>query len=244
MRALLERIEQKLADYGRVICHSSLAPLPAGYSAVMAQNDFGPLFEQYKVTYGTALEFIQDTLYDTVTYTSASTVTLPILGTGRNDLSLGNLPANATLPDRTGFLSMGYTLKPFLQPRSQARTASATTQTGATNDMALLTQSAWFAIKLLDKDYATVPLDLIPGGSGIWSVMSAEGATADPGGIIDWATNGWPDARNIYVLEEPLFIPPLISITASLNWPAAVTLASGNTKLRFTMHGLKVRPVQ
>jgi len=223
---------------------SSLAPLPANYSAAMAQNDFGPLFEQYKVTYGTALEFIQDTLYDTVTYTSASTTTLAILGTGRNDLSLGNLPSNATLPDRTGFLAMGYTFKPFIQPRSTAKAAAAAVQTGATNDIALLTQSAWFAVKLLDKDYATVPLDLIPGGAGVWATIAAEGATADPGGVADWATQGWPDARDIYVLEEPLFIPPLIAITASLNWPSAVTLASGNTKLRFTMHGLKVRPVQ
>lgn len=223
---------------------SSLAPLPSNYQATLAANDFGPLFEQYKVTYGLALEFIQDTLYDTVTYTSGTTTFLAILGTGRNNLALGNLPSNATLPDRTGFLVMGYTLKPFFQPRSSARAASATVQTGVTNDMALLLQNAWFAIKLLDKDYATVPLDLLPGGAGIQSIMAAEGATADPGGVVDWATNGWPDARDIYVLEEPLFIPPLISITSSLNWAAAVTLASGNTSLRFTMHGLKVRPVQ
>ena len=75
---------------------SSLAPLPANYQSALAANDFGPLFEQYKITYGLALEFIQDTLYDTVTYVSTTTLTLPVLGASRNDLSLGNLPANAT----------------------------------------------------------------------------------------------------------------------------------------------------
>jgi hypothetical protein len=224
---------------------SSLSALPSNYTSALAQNDFGPLFEQYKVTYGLALEFIQDTLYDTVTYTSAATTQLSVFATGRsNAYNLGNLPANGAYPDRTGFLIMGYTFKPFFQPRSTARATSSTVQTGVTNDLSLITQSAWFQIKILDKDYAFVPLDLIPCGAGIMSMMAAEGATADPGGIIDFATQGTPDARNIYVLEEPLFLPPMVPLTASLNWPSAVTLASGNTSLRFVMHGLKVRPVQ
>jgi hypothetical protein len=222
---------------------STLAPLPANYQNQLAMNDFGPMFAQYKVTYGSALEFIQDTLYDTVTYTSGTTTTLSVLNTARNDLSLGNLPGQS-LPDRTGFLVLGWTLKLFVVPRSTARAASSSAQTGAASDIALLFQSAWLAFKLLDKDYGTIPLDLIPGGAGPFAVMSAEGATADPGGIVDYATNGWPDARNVYTLEEPLFIPPLIVIQASLNWPAAITLASGNTKIRITAHGLKVRPVQ
>ena len=222
---------------------TQMAPLPPNYQSMLAQNDFGPLFEKYKITYGLALEFIQDTLYDTVTYVSNPTTVLPIFGVGRNDLSLGNLPAPATLPDRTGFLVMAYSYKPFVSPRSTTRAVSSAIQPGSINDMLLLSEGAWFAIKLLDKDYATVPLDLIPGGNSIAGVMALEGATADPGGYVDFATNGIPDARNLYVIEEPLFIPPLISITASLNWSAPVVIG-GNTKLRFTLHGLKVRPVQ
>ena len=222
---------------------TTLAPLRPDYQAELALHDFGPMFDQFKVTYGLALEFIQDTLYDTPTYTSASSTKLAMFA-GSTDLSVSNL-VGSTLPDRTGFLVLGLTFKPFLQPRSTARAASGSVQTGATNDLALLTQQADFNLKLLDKDYATVPLDCLPAGGGIWAVMSTEGATADPGGVIDWAVSGMPDARNIYTLEEPLFIPPLIQIQATLNWrQGAVTLASGNTKLRFTMHGLKVRPVQ
>jgi len=222
---------------------NTLSGVPANYQSQLAQNDFGPMFAQYKVTYGNALEFIQDTLYDTVTYTSGTTTTLSILNTARNDLSVGNLPGN-TLPDRVGFLVLGWTLKPFTVPRSVARAASNSAQTGSISDIALLLQSAWMAFKLLDKDYGTIPLDLIPGGAAPFGGISAEGATTDPGGVVDFGTNGWPDARNVYTLEEPLFIPPLIVIQASLNWPSAVTLANGNTKIRITAHGLKVRPVQ
>lgn len=222
---------------------TTLAPLRPDYRAELAMHDFGPMFDQFKVTYGMALEFIQDTLYDTPTYTSATTTKLAIFG-GNTDPTISNM-VGSTLPDRTGFLVLGLTLKPFLQPRSTARAASGAVQTGVINDTALLTQSADFNLKLLDKDYSTVPLDLIPAGSGIWGVIATEGATSDPGGIVDWAVNGQPDARNIYTLEEALFIPPLIQIQGTLNWRGgAVTLVSGNTKLRFCMHGLKVRPVQ
>lgn len=217
------------------------------YTAALAENDFGPLFDAYKVTYGKALEFIADTLYDTVTYVSGTTTTLAVLdgaaGHTLTDLSISNMPGQ-TLPDRVGFLILGYTYKPFLVPRSTARAASGSAQTGVTSDITLLTQNAQFILKLFDKSYATVPLDLIPGGSSVVGTIAAEGATADPGGIVDFATNGFPDARNVYTLEEPLFIPPLVQIQGQLQFATAVTLASGNTKLRFTMHGLKVRPVQ
>ena len=61
---------------------TQMAPLPPNYQSMLAQNDFGPLFEKYKITYGLALEFIQDTLYDTVTYISTTTTVLPVLALG------------------------------------------------------------------------------------------------------------------------------------------------------------------
>jgi len=209
----------------------------------LLDRDFGPNFENYKVTYGTSLEFIADTLFDTRTYTSTTTLSLSFFSSAQapdlTNLALGNM-----LPDRQGFLVMSIRFFPKIQPRSMAKTAAATVQTGAVNDVQQLIQTGRVAFNFLNKDYGTFPLWMLPAGGGAFAVMTAEGATADPGAICDFATNGVPDARNMYVLEQPLFLPPMTKLGVTALWPAALTLAAGNTPLVMLFDGLMTRPVQ
>lgn len=209
----------------------------------MATRDFGPDFNKFKITYGNALEYIADTLFDTRTYTSAATTQLSFFSGQQTD-DLTNLALGNMLPDKQGFLVMSIRFFPKLQPRSVARAAAAAVQTGPTNDVQQLTATGRLSFNFLNKDYGTFPLWMLPAGGGVQSMMSAEGATADPGGIVDYASNGFPDARNMYVLEQPLFLPPMTKLGVVARWPTALTLQGGNTALVIVFDGLMVRPVQ
>lgn len=206
--------------------------------------DFGPMFEDYKVTYGTNLEFIADTLYDTQLYTSGTTIELPFFTARQASIADGNVQGTGTqLADKVGFLIMGIRWRLQQRPRSVARAASGSAQTGAVDNIEQISLGV-LRMKFLDKDYGHFPMFMLPQGGGVWGNIAAEGATADPGGIVDFATNGNPDARNSYVLEQPLFWPPSTTIDCRLFWEAAITLAGGNTDIKLAFDGLKVRPVQ
>jgi hypothetical protein len=209
----------------------------------LQNRDFGPDFNKFKVTYGNALEYIADTLFDTRTYTSTTTTQLAFFSGQQTD-DLTNLALGNMLPDKQGFLVMSIRFYPKVQPRSVARAAADAVQPGATNDVQQLTATGRLSFNFLNKDYGTFPLWMLPAGGGVQSMIAAEGATADPGGAIDFANNGFPDARNMYVLEQPLFLPPMTKLGVVARWPSALTLKNGNTALVIVFDGLMVRPVQ
>lgn len=209
----------------------------------LVERDFGPLFEQYKITFGTALEFIGDTLFDTRTYLSTTTLELKFF-TGTQAEDLTNLALGNMLPDKQGFLVMSIRFYPKVAPFSVARAAATNLNTGTTNDVRNLISSGRLSLNFLNKDYGTFPLWMLPAGGGVYSMIALEGATADPGGVVDFANNGVPDARNMYVLEQPLFLPPMTKLGVKCNWPVGIPLANGNTPLVIAFDGLMVRPVQ
>lgn len=217
---------------------------PIGVPFRRVDMDFGPMFEEYKITYGSNLEFIADTLYDTQLYTSGTTIELPFFTARQANIADGNVQGTGTqLADKVGFLIMGLRWKLLQRPRSTAKAAAGSVQTGALDNLAQL-ENGVLRLKFLDKDYGHFPLFMLPQGGGAFGTLAVEGATADPGGAADWGTNGVPDARNNYALEQPLFWPPSTTIDARLFWDAAITLVGGNTDIRLAFDGLKVRPIQ
>jgi hypothetical protein len=247
MRPLLDRLEQRIADFGRVICHSALDPYSTISSQALAQpSAFGPNFSNYVVTYGNALEFIADTLYDTQTYAAAGQTSLSYFQTASTPQTIANtnMPLAGQLPDRQGFLIMSIRCYPITQPASSARAASGTTpQPGAIKDFMTMIAGGVVTFNFLNKNYGSFPLWLLPAGGGAFPFFALEGATADPGGFVDFANNGIPDARDIYVLEQPLFLPPQTKIGVTANWNAIATI-NVNTPIKILFDGLMVRPVQ
>jgi len=77
-------------------------------------------------------------------------------------------------------------------------------------------------------------------------MLALEGATGDPGGLVDYAQNGIADPRAVNVLSKPIFIAPQINFTAVVTWPSAITLTPNNTNtvLAFLLDGDLLRPVQ
>jgi hypothetical protein len=210
-----------------------------------ANRNFGPNFDAYKITYGSDLEFIADTLYDTQTYAGAGQTTLTYFQTaaGRT-IDLTNMTLNGMIPDRQGFLVMSIRCHVIASPFSSARAAAATSQPGVINDMQVsVLGKGTVQFNFLNKNYGTFPLWLLPAGGGVSPFLALEGATADPGGQVDFANNGYPDARNIYVLEQPLFLPPMTKLGVVANWPSALAILQ-NMLVKILFDGLMVRPIQ
>lgn len=218
--------------------------LPAGFPSFM-DRDFGPNFDKFKITFGDELEFISDTLYDTETYAAAGQVQLPFFARGPGaTIDLTNLPLGNMIPDRQGFLVMSIRVYPLVIPRSIARSASGLAQaSGALVDMLSILNTGTLSFNFLNKDYGTFPLWLMPAGAGANAVIALEGATGDPGAGIDFATNGIPDARNMYILEQPLFLPPMTKLGVVARWPVALATTAA-IPLKVLFDGLMVRPVQ
>lgn len=209
------------------------------------QRDFGPNFDDFKITFGNNLEFIGDTLFDTRNYTTAVTTSLPFFSSTQTE-DLTNLDLGNMIPDRQGFLVMSIRFSPKMLPLSVARSASATISPGVTNMMAQLINTGRLELNFLNKDYGTFPLWMLPAGGGVASNFALEGATADPGAFLDYANNGVPDARNIYVMEQPLFLPPMTKLGVVCKWPVPIIFTPPVTSLQLVLafDGLMVRPVQ
>jgi len=217
----------------------------AGGGANLVQQDFGPLFSQYKITYGTALEFIADSLYDTQTYPPAGATILTFFQTQftLGNLALTNMPLAGMLPDRQGFLVMSIRTFFVAHPTVMAPVAAPAVQVTASNDLLNLISNGVLALNFLNKDYGKFPAWLLPAGGGVYSSLATAGIAA-PGAVIDTANNGYPDARNIYVLEQPLFLPPMTKLGVTANFGPTPPVVQVATPIKVLFDGLMVRPIQ
>jgi len=200
-------------------------------------------YNQYRTTFP-ALEVIGGMLWDTVAFVSAAINRLQLFNTARATPDLSNLPTPGLLTNNNAFLIRAIRFRTRNNPRSEARTATTNVNTGAVDDLAQLMNSGFFRLTIAAKPYAEFPLWFLPSGCGPAGIMGVDGDTADPGEILDQATIGVPHQKNAFVLTQPLFIAPMVNFSVDLQWPAAITLAAGNTNLQVVFDGDLIRPVQ
>lgn len=214
--------------------NGDLEVLPQG------MRNYGPLFDQFKVEFGDNLEFIPDTLFDTQPYPLAGSLQLNYFQVRAASPDLGNLPLGNTLPARTGFLIMSMRVFCDSPPFNTTAAATNTVQTGATSNMTQILNRGTVAFTIENKNYGNFPLWMLPSGGGATPYFQ----TGDVDVVVDYANNGVPDARNMYVLEEPLFLSPLVDFNIAIRWPALRPIVTNITPVTLLFDGLKVRPVQ
>lgn len=200
-------------------------------------------YNKYRTTYP-ALEVIGSMLWDTALYTSAATLRIQFFNTPRATPDLSNLPTPGLLTNNNAFLIRAFRFRTRNNPRSEARAATTNVTTGAVDDLAQIMNSGFFKLTIASKPYAEFPLWFLPSGCGPCGLQGVDGDTADPGIVIDYATIGTPSQDNAFTLSQPLFIAPMVNFSVELIWPAAITLAGGNTNLQVVFDGDLVRPVQ
>ena len=201
------------------------------------------MYEQYRTTFP-ALEVIGSMLWDTATFTSAAVNRIQFFSTARATPDLSNLPTPGMLTNNNAFLIRAFRFRTRNNPRYTARAATTNVTTGAVDDLAQLLNSGFFRLTIASKPYAEFPLWVMPSGCGPSGLVGIDGDTADPGNTLDFATIGVPVQDNAFVLSQPLFIAPMVNFNVEISWPAAITLAAGNTLLQVVFDGDLIRPVQ
>lgn len=201
-------------------------------------------YEQYNSQYGGQLETIGWSWWDTQSFTSASTTSLVNYFNVRATPDLSNMEVAFQLAAPKAFLCRAIRFFVKQEPRSAARAASGSAQTGATDNIALLINTGVFQLTIGNKVYAQVPLWMLTAGAGAYGNIGLEGATADPGGFVDVAQNGIADPRAVYTLPKPVFIGPQINFNGRIDWAATLTVVGGPIPLTILLDGDLLRPVQ
>ncbi len=201
-------------------------------------------YQEYDTQYKGKKEAIGWMLWDTATYVSGTTTVLQFFNAMRATLDLSNMQLAGQLPAPQAFLVRAVRFYVKQVPRATTRAASGNNQTGMVSNIQLLVNTGTLQLTVGSKNYGLLPLWLLPSGSGLFGGIAADGDQASTGILIDAAVNGLPDSRNVFALSVPIFIGPQINFIVTVTWPAALTLAGGNTALTVALDGDLIRPVQ
>lgn len=176
------------------------------------------------------LEAITQPLYDQATITTgASTNAFFQSPTGRSRL-FTNLESAGSLtwPKR-------YSVKAFRLIPNPAGTAV---------DVIAFHANGFFTFRVGEKDYFVAPNFLLTPGLGyeIYLVTGAA-APAAPANGINYAHNGRPEHRNIYILQHSIWLPSVQNFRASVD-QAATYVALGNLSVYVMLEGELFREIQ
>lgn len=209
--------------------------IPGLYSGYYPQE-----FVDYSTAYQNKLEKVGWKWYDTQTYSSGTTTLITNWFNTRATHDLSNMETAFQLPAPKAFLVRAIRFYLKQRPRSTTIAANAQPQTGAFDNIAQLINTGVFTFTIGNKQYDLEPLWVLTAGAGAAGAMT----TGNTGGLIDYAQNGISDPRAVNTLPTALFIPPQMNFTAILDWPAALTLAGGDTTITMLLDGDIYRAVQ
>jgi hypothetical protein len=225
---VLEKLEQRMKDYGSLICHATLNdPIPQEWESYVTQSPV-------------ALEVIQDVLYDTLTYTSASTSELiflqQTLSSVKRDIT--NMVLSGMLPNPESFLIQCPRF--YVKWAATALTASTFAATVAP-DLVLLTNTGIVTMQFGTKRYGPYPLWIFTAGGGPDMRGFSMNATAPI--FTDYAQLGGPNSP-LFAMFPHMMLAPLQSFNCTANWPSgAVTLGAGNPPLEWLFEGQRARAI-
>lgn len=191
-------------------------------------------------------EAIGAVLYDRQTYTSTTTVNMLFFTTVRASKRDGNIQLPSQLPAGTFFLVQAVRIMPIIRPDQRAALTAANEGPllSIADDLAQLYNDGIFTLQILNKTYAEYPAFLLCPGAGVQANQTTFTTTAQASNYGVIPTVGNPDNRSVFTLAQPIGIPPLTTITARLDWTAALTLEAGNMSLELVLDGQLIRPKQ
>lgn len=181
-------------------------------------------------------EAIPFTLYDTATYVSGTTTSLPFFNAARTNQQATNLETPGQLQSDQWFVPYYWGLTAIIPPG-----------TDAWADMALLLQGAAAAagpptwlFELSNKNYGPYPLMGLQALGGITGFgLSQADATAE---THEYANNAYPGST-AECWAGSIIIPPQQNFRVTLEYDGAVTLAGGDTLLQLWAKGTMYRRV-
>lgn len=197
---------------------------------------YGKLARQSRPVLPGQPELVPWVFYDTQLYTSGTTTSLSFFQVTSTDRTISNMVNAGSLPTPQFFVWYYWGLDVLSRPTTVAGGA-----TGQIDDISqlVLTGRGIATFNYQDKDYGPFPLSFLhasggPVGFG-WGTFTAEES-------IQYANNGVFDGG--FCWNGAITIEPNAGFRVTLTWPAAITLAGGNTNLRVWMMGALNRKVQ
>jgi len=198
-------------------------------------------YRDYNTQYGGKIEAIGWKWWDTQTYTSGTTTSLPQWFNVRATPDLGNMEVAFQLAAPKAFLIRA--IRVYVKQRPLMVSPVSGTALGVFDNISQLINTGTFILTVGNKQYTFDPLWCLPAGGGaVGSMAMATGIAIS--NYADFATNGIADPRAVNTLSKPLFIGPQINFNGLMQWPAALTLQGGNTTICVLLDGDLLRPVQ
>jgi hypothetical protein len=200
-------------------------------------NPIPPEWENYVTQSPIALEVIQDTIYDTKTYTSASTTSLTffVQSIASVNKDITNLTQPAMLPNPESFLVQC----PRIFVKWAMNALAATVAAQVANDITLLFNTAVLTMKFGNKTYGPYPAWMLSAGGGPDIRLTSNSATAAVN-MTSYAQLGGP----LWAMFPHMMISPMQAFQAIMEWPSgAVTLGAGNPAISLVYEGQRARAV-
>lgn len=186
------------------------------------------------------LEIVPAVLYDTLSFTTASTTTLNFFQQTNVTLDISNMKQAGMLSNPEAFLIQNISIYFRSQLWTQAETASGAVQTGQMNDVALLANTGIAQLQIGNKQYGPWPIWRLPSSTFVNGVLTAAGATA-----ANLTTSYGQLAGPLYGLFPNLMLSPLQSFKLTLAWPAGtVAIVSGPIPIEVLFDGQLARSIQ
>ncbi len=187
-------------------------------------------------------ERIPWTWFDTLTYTSGTTVTLDFFQAVNADKNLSNMVAAGQIPSPQ-FFDLYQCSIAYLIPVTSSGIVAAPTATGAVTDVRNLSNGA-ANFQVASKDYWQGPQLALPCGGGPDARVAIAGTYAAPNQVQkEFANNGVPDLRNRYSFWGDITLPHNQNFVWRLTWSAPITLLAGNSNIKVWMDGYLYRRV-
>lgn len=191
----------------------------------------------YSTQQNAEFEIIHRPVWDTQTFTSASTLSLNFFQTPQANVGLGN----EVFPLKNSYLCASIGLYFKTQMGSDNTPAAGTAFASRANDVVLITNTGVLAVTIGNKEYGPFPLYKLIPGCGIWG-FAAGATTGSPS--LDYAQLGAPDPRAMFKLAIPLVIPQNTRTVMTMSWAATVASAITSTSLTLILDGKEARPLQ
>lgn len=203
-------------------------PIPQEWTSYVTQSPVG-------------LEIVPAMLYDTLTFTSASTQELIFFNQSNVKEDISNLKQPGMLPNPQSFLIQNARIYFKVRPSTSDSGAAAPTPFASLyDDLVQIVNTGLFKLTIGTKVYGPYPLWTLPASTFVKGVLSMAGAEAAN------ITQNYAQVDGpLYPLFPNLMIAPLQNFFVTLSWPtAAITLAAGNPPIEILLDGQLARAVQ
>jgi hypothetical protein len=225
--SLLDKIEQKISDVGRVICHAINQNIPSAWSSYVTQVNLG-------------LEVIPDFLYDTLTIGSGagSTPELRFFQQTNVNLDISNMKQAGMLGNPEAFLIQAMSIY-FKVPAQIIASATPGVFTGVFNDIVLAVNTGIAELTIGNKKYGPWPLWRLPAATFVKGAVASAGATATNAAVAYGQVDG-----PLYPLFPNLMLSPLQPFVMSVRWPSGSPALSANLVMEMLFDGQRARSIQ